>query len=278
MLTTLAPARVASHSVAVSGLTGGTTYHFRVRSSDASGSLVVGPDYALTISIPVTISLSPQSATVAANGTQQFTATVGNDSNHAVSWSATAGSVSSSGFFTAPNASSSTPVTITATSQADTTKSASVTLQIGAAQVPGTMLLGHSTLEPRVNGLYDGMAEGYQMTASANGTLSTLSVYVDAATTATKLFVGPYSDNNGHPGSRLTGGNPASFQKAAWNTVPVSPVSIAVGIKYWFVLLGTGGLMKFRQKPIAIDELNSIRTLTSFRPRGPPGQSTRRAP
>jgi hypothetical protein len=88
--------RAASHSVAVSGLTGGTTYHFRVRSSDASGSLVVGPDYALTISIPITISLSPQSATIAANGTQQFTATVGNDSNHAVSWSATTRSVSCS--------------------------------------------------------------------------------------------------------------------------------------------------------------------------------------
>src|SRR4029077_9498298 len=50
----------------------------RVRSSDASGSLVVGPDYSLTRAIPVTVALSPQSATIAANGTQQFTATVAN--------------------------------------------------------------------------------------------------------------------------------------------------------------------------------------------------------
>jgi hypothetical protein len=171
-VTALSTAKVASHAVAISGLTGGTTYHFRVRSSDANGSLVVGPDYALTVSIPITISLSPQSATIAANGTQQFTATVGNHSNHSVSWSATSGSVSSSGLFTAPNASSATPVTITATSQADTTKIASVTLQIGAAQNPGTMLLGHSTLEPLVNGLYGGTAEGYQITASDNGSLS----------------------------------------------------------------------------------------------------------
>ena len=175
--------------------------------------------------------------------------------------------MSSSGLFTAPNVSASTSVKITATSQADTTKTASVTLQIGAAQSAGTMLLGHSNLETGVNGLYDGMAEGYQMTASGNGTLSTLSVYVDTATTATNLFVGLYSDNNGHPGSRLTGGNSAAFKKAAWNTVAVSPVNIAAGSKYWFVLLGTGGLMKFRQKAIAggwIDELNSIRTLTSL--------------
>jgi hypothetical protein len=242
--TAVSPAKVTSHAVAISGLTGGTTYHFRVRSSDANGSLVVGPDYALTVSIPVTISLSPQSATIAANGTQQFTATVANNSNHSVSWSATAGSVSSSGLFTAPSAASATPVTITATSQADTTKSASIRLQIGSAQAPGTMLLGHSTLEPLVNGISGGTAEGYQITASDNGSLSTLSVYVDATTTATNLFVGLYSDNNGHPGSRLTGGNST-------------------------VLLGTGGLVSFRQKQNPgtggwVDELNAIKTLTAL--------------
>ena len=92
---------------------------------------------------------------------------------------------------------------------------------------------------------------------------------MDAATTATNLFVGLYSDNNGHPGSRLTAGNSATFQTAAWNTIPVSAVSVAAGTKYWFVLLGTGGVIKFRQKqnPTAggwIDELNVIRTLTSL--------------
>ena len=200
-VTALAAARVATHSIALSGLTAGTTYHFRVRSSDANGALVVGPDYALTISSPVTVSLTPQSATIAAKGTQQFTATVSNDLNHVVSWSATAGSVSSSGLFTAPNVSSPTPVTVTATSQADPTSTASVTLQIGSAQDANTMLLGHSTIENLVNGLPAGLAEGYKMTAAASGTLTTLSVYVDAATTATNLFVGLYSDNNGHPGT-----------------------------------------------------------------------------
>ena len=266
-VTVLAAAKVATHSVSLNGLKGGTTYHFRVRSSDASGALVVGPDYALTIAIPLTVSLSPLTATVAAKGTQQFTATVSNDPNHLVSWSTTAGTITAAGLFTAPAVTTATSVTITATSQADTTKTASVTLQIGASPGASTMLLGHSTLETGVNGLYDGMAEGYQMTAASNGNLISLSVYVDIATTATNLFVGLYSDNNGHPGTRLTGGHSASFQKTAWNTIAVPPVSIAAGRKYWFVLLGTGGLMKFRQKPITggwIDELNSIRTLTSL--------------
>ena len=49
-VTALSTTKVASHAVAISGLAGGTTYHFRVRSSDANGSLVMGPDYALTVS------------------------------------------------------------------------------------------------------------------------------------------------------------------------------------------------------------------------------------
>jgi hypothetical protein len=91
--------------------------------------------------------------------------------------------------FTAPNVSSTTPVTVTATSQAGTSKTASVMVQIGRTQSAGATLLGHSTVETLANGLYDGMAEGYQITASGNGTLSTLSGYVDSAATTSDEFV-----------------------------------------------------------------------------------------
>jgi hypothetical protein len=77
-ITALASAKVAAHSVSITALTGGTAYHFRVRSSDSNGVLMMGPDYSLTITLPVSITLSPQSATVAANGTQRFNATVSN--------------------------------------------------------------------------------------------------------------------------------------------------------------------------------------------------------
>src|SRR6266481_5312674 len=80
--------------------------------------------------IPVIVTISPTSATVAAGGTQQFTATVQNTSNTAVTWqvngvmggNATVGTISSSGLYTAP--ASPATVTVTAVSQADTTKSA----------------------------------------------------------------------------------------------------------------------------------------------------------
>jgi hypothetical protein len=100
---------------------------------------------------------------------QPFIAVVSNDTNQAVSWSATAGTISPSGLFTAPNVSRTTPVTITATSAADSTKTASLTLQIGSAQGVNSMLLGHVTIETAVNGLPAGRAEGYQITAAGTG-------------------------------------------------------------------------------------------------------------
>jgi hypothetical protein len=48
--TTLNTARVTAHSVALSGLTAGTTYHFRVRSRDAAGNLATSGDYTFATS------------------------------------------------------------------------------------------------------------------------------------------------------------------------------------------------------------------------------------
>ena len=88
--------------------------------------------------IPMSVTISPISATVAAGGTQQFTATVQNTNNTAVTWqvngvmggNATVGTISGSGLYTAP--ASPATVTVTAVSQADTTKSASAQVTITA--------------------------------------------------------------------------------------------------------------------------------------------------
>ena len=94
--------------------------------------------------IPVSVTISPTSATVTAGGTQQFTATVQNASNTAVTWqvngvtggSATMGTISSSGLYTAPaTVPSPAAVTVKAVSQADPTKSASAQVTITAVPV-----------------------------------------------------------------------------------------------------------------------------------------------
>jgi hypothetical protein len=133
---------VTAHSAALTSLTAGSTYHYRVLSADSTGVLVTGLDNVFTTpAAAVSISVSPTTATVASGGTEQFSAQITNTSNTAVTWSATSGTVSTSGLFTAPTVTGTTTVTITATSVADTTKSASATVTVSAA-------IGILTLNP----------------------------------------------------------------------------------------------------------------------------------
>ena len=79
----------------------------------------------------VAVSISPGTATVKTGTTQQFAATVTGNSNTAVTWSATGGTISAAGMYTAPG--SAGTYTVKATSTADTTKAASATVTVTAA-------------------------------------------------------------------------------------------------------------------------------------------------
>ena len=86
----------------------------------ACGSLPSQSAGTTNASTPSTaLSLSPNSATVASQEQLQFIARISGTPNTAVTWSATAGTISNSGFFTAPKVTSNTPVIITATSVAN---------------------------------------------------------------------------------------------------------------------------------------------------------------
>jgi Abnormal spindle-like microcephaly-assoc'd, ASPM-SPD-2-Hydin len=122
---------VTTHSVTLTSLTSGTTYHYRVLSADSTGVLVTGPDNVFTTpSAAISVSVSPTTATVASGATQQFSAQLTNTSNTAVIWSTTSGSVTTTGLFTAPSVTAAKAVTVTATSVADNTKSASATVTV----------------------------------------------------------------------------------------------------------------------------------------------------
>src|SRR5271169_3856587 len=64
----------------------------------------------------VQVTVSPATATVVSAGTQQFTALVINTSNVAVTWSASPGSISSTGLYQAPTVTITTSATVMATS------------------------------------------------------------------------------------------------------------------------------------------------------------------
>jgi len=125
---------VTAHSATLTSLTAGATYHYRALSADSTGVLVTGLDNVFTTSTAaISVSVSPTTATVASGGTQQFSAQITNTSNTAVTWSATSGTVSASGLFTAPTVTATKTVTVTATSVADNTKSSSATVTVNTA-------------------------------------------------------------------------------------------------------------------------------------------------
>ena len=93
----------------------------------------------VTVALPVAVSVSPASVQVNAGTQKQFTASVVNTNNTAVTWSlsgsgcsgAACGTISSSGLYTAPSSVPSPPqVTVTATSVADSTKSSSAVVTV----------------------------------------------------------------------------------------------------------------------------------------------------
>jgi hypothetical protein len=155
---------VTGFSLSASGLLTGTptsttslSFQFKVADAANSANFATAT---LTLAInssstPVSITLSPTLAAVETGATQQFTATVQNTSNTAVTWqingitggNGTVGTVSTSGLYTAPAAvPNPAAVTLAAISQADTTKSASAQMTIVAALSITTTTLPAATL------------------------------------------------------------------------------------------------------------------------------------
>jgi Concanavalin A-like lectin/glucanases superfamily/Domain of unknown function (DUF2341)/NHL repeat len=100
----------------------------------SQANAAVSASATVTLLPPVSVSVSPSAVTLSAGQAQQFTATVANTSNTAVAWSispAGTGTLSSAGLYSAPaSVTSQQTVTITATSQADTTRSTSATVTL----------------------------------------------------------------------------------------------------------------------------------------------------
>ena len=101
--------------------------------------------------LPTPVAISPTALTLRASQAQQFTATVGYNPGTAVTWSLSpdVGTLSSSGLYTAPAAIASQQlVTVTATSVADNTKSASAAVSlfppISVSVSPASVVVGPS--------------------------------------------------------------------------------------------------------------------------------------
>jgi hypothetical protein len=125
------------------------------------------------------IALSPGSSSVPSGGTLQFTALVEDTRDTGVRWSASIGSISDKGLFSAPAVTSSQTVMVVATSTADPTSHATVSATVVAPQsiAQQSLKILTSSLAAGVSGLvYDAVLAGiggatpYQW-AIATGTL-----------------------------------------------------------------------------------------------------------
>ncbi len=140
-----------------------------VASADTSKTAVA----AVTVNPPppppppvIIVAISPTSVTMAVSTTQQFTATVTGTSNIAVTWSvdginggnANVGTVSASGLYTAPAAAAGH--TVTATSVADTSKSATATVTLVSLMVYPQ----NASVTPLGTRLYNASVQGIQNT------------------------------------------------------------------------------------------------------------------
>ncbi|HAR43126.1 MAG TPA: hypothetical protein DCS07_10950 [Bdellovibrionales bacterium] len=90
-----------------------------------------------------------------------------------------------------------------------------------------------------------GSAEAFSSIATRSSSVSKVSVFLDATTKATKLIVGIYRDNYGHPGSLLSQAS-VSAVPGRWNILSIPAVSLTSGQKYWIALLGLNGTLAFR--------------------------------
>ena len=126
---------ITSSGVYTAGTTAGTFSVTATSMADTSKSAKA--TVTVTAAAPViTISINPTSASLAAGNTQGFSATVTGTSNSGVTWTATGGTISSSGMYTAGNTAGT--YSVTASSVAETSKTAKATVTITSNAAPGT--------------------------------------------------------------------------------------------------------------------------------------------
>ena len=255
---------LAAGNYAVTPSKNGVSFNPPSRAVVIAGANQTGVNFAATIIVPsVTVSVSPGTAWLLVGGTVQFTATVTNATSLAVTWSATGGSVSTSGVYTAPAAAGT--YFVTATSVADPSSSASATVNVTSA-VSGDVLLGDDKAEAQVDSSAAGEAAAFQAMAKASGSLKSLVIYLDSTTTVSQLVAGVYADAGGRPGLLLSQGSNSQLRAGAWNSVSLPATTVVAGTPYWIAILGTpAGTLAYRDsRGSCASEASAQSSLTSL--------------
>lgn len=183
-----------------------------LRVSQPAPGAVTSDPLNLTVTLSsVTVAVSPSSASVGLNATQTFSATVGGTANTMVTWSATVGTISAAGVYTAPSTLPNPAVaTVKATSVADP-------LVSGTATITLTQPVTSVTVTPATASVQTGTTR--QFTASV----------INAANQTVTWTVNNVAGGNSTVGTISTAGlytAPANIPNPAKVTVKATSVAV----------------------------------------------------
>ena len=167
----------------------------------------------------VSVSVSPTAASLQPTQQSQFTATVSGTINTAVTWTASGGSVTSGGLYTAPSTAGT--YTVTATSTADATKSASAAVTVSQpSQISISISPGTASVLTSGQQQFTAMISGTSNTAvtwfASGGTITTSGLYT-APTVAGTYTV-----------TAVSAANSATSASASVSVSAPQPVSISI--------------------------------------------------
>jgi hypothetical protein len=202
--------------------------------SAADSSKSASAAVTVTQPIQVSISVSPSTASLQSGGQQQFSATVSGTTNTAVTWTASGGTVSSGGQYTAP--SSAGTYTVTATSAADSSKSASAVVTV-TQPVQVSISVSPTTANLQTGGQQ-------QFSTAVSGTTNTAVTWKASGGTVTSG--GQYTAPSSAGTYTVTATSVADSSKSASAVVTVSqPIQVSISVSPTTASLQTGGQQQF---------------------------------
>jgi hypothetical protein len=136
----------------------------------------------------------------------------------------------------------------------------------GLISAGATSILGDANVEATADGSPLGVGEANQFIASANGSVATLSIYLDSSNRSTSFELGLYADASGVPGALIVKGASNAAASGSWNSVAIAPTTINGGSAYWIARLSTaGGDLVTRVNPaIANADRSDTRTILTL--------------
>lgn len=114
-----------------------------------------------------------------------------------------------------------------------------------------SQFVGDNVVETVVDSNANGTAEAFSFAATASGTASTFNLYVDSTNTAANIIVGVYAGTTSTPTNLLASGLLSNPVPGTWNAIPIPPITITSGSRYWLAVLNPKsepGIIKFRAK------------------------------